>query len=226
MWCTNFTQVGYGKNDFLKLRTPTCNLQFQIPDTLNAPVLLYYQLTNFYQNHRRYVQSYDQDQLKGAFQSNSTVNSSECDPLKTDANGKAYYPCGLIANSLFNDTFLSPVLLNPTGTSASQKTYKMTNQGIAWDSDKDLYGPTKYKTWEVTPPPNWRERYPEYNETFPFPELHTDEEFQVWMRTAGLPTFSKLALRNDNDAMESGRYEMAIYDCKSSPGRTQGPDCS
>ena len=90
----------------------------------------------------------------------------------------------------------------------------MSNQGIAWSSDKDLYGPTKYELSQVVPPPNWRERYPEYNETFQFPDLHEDEAFQVWMRTAGLPTFSKLALRNDDDDMEAGRYEIGIYDCK------------
>jgi hypothetical protein len=65
----------------------------------------------------------------------------------------------------------------------------------------------------VVPPPNWALRYPEYNESFPFPDLHDYEEFQVWMRTAGLPTFSKLALRNDNDVMRRGTYQIEIYDC-------------
>ena len=40
------------------------------------------------------------------------------------------------------------------------------------------------------------------------------EEFQVWMRTAGLPTFSKLALRNDNQTMKAGNYQVDIDDCK------------
>jgi hypothetical protein len=90
----------------------------------------------------------------------------------------------------------------------------MTNQSIAWSSDKDLYGTTQYKRDQVVPPPNWRERIPEYNDNFPFPDLHEDEAFQVWMRTAGLPTFSKLALRNDDDVMESGRYVIEIFDCE------------
>lgn len=30
------------------------------------------------------------------------------------------------------------------------------------------------------------------------------------MRTAGLPTFSKLALRNDKDVMGAGRYQVDI----------------
>jgi hypothetical protein len=32
------------------------------------------------------------------------------------------------------------------------------------------------------------------------------------MRTAGLPTFSKLAQRNDNDKLRIGTYRMKIYD--------------
>lgn len=213
-WCKEYQMVQYGNSDSYQVRTPVCKIQFQIPDNLNPPVLLYYQLTNFYQNHRRYVKSFDQDQLKGQYRSNSSIDGSDCDPLKLDHDGKAYYPCGLIANSLFNDTYTSPVLLNTIADSDSQQTYKMTDNGIAWSSDKDLYGPTKYNFSEVSPPPNWRVRYPTYNETFPFPELHEDEAFQVWMRTAGLPTFSKLARRNDDDVMPIGRYMIEINDCK------------
>ena len=216
-WCRNTTEVSYGTEDNVQVTAPTCHLQFYNPDRLHAPVLLYYRLTNFYQNHRRYVKSFDQDQLKGAFRSNATIKGSDCDPLQTDPEtGKAYYPCGLIANSMFNDTFHPPILLSTSGSSMSNVTYNMTRQGIAWQSDSNLYGETAYKLTDVVPPRNWRKRYPTYNESFPFPDLKTWEEFQVWMRTAGLPTFSKLALRNDQEIMEIGRYEIAIYDCGSS----------
>lgn len=196
--------------------TNVCSLQFYIPDDLPAPILLYYRLTNFYQNHRRYVKSFDQDQLDGKFESNDTISNSNCDPLKLDpVTGKAYYPCGLIANSQFNDTFHSPVALNSAGANADNVTYVMTNQGISWDTDKDLYNPTAYTVDDVVPPPNWRLRYPNgYNAQFPLPDLHNMPEFQVWMRTAGLPSFSKLALRNDSTAMASGRYQIDIYDCE------------
>ena len=171
-------------------------------------------MTNFYQNHRRYVQSFDQSQLQGHARSNKSIKGSDCDPLQTDENGKAYYPCGLIANSIFNDTFQNIVLLNARSSSAEEKPYNMTNKGIAWDSDRDLYGKTSYNYSEVVPPPNWREQYPEYSDNFPFPDLNQWDAFQVWMRTAGLPQFSKLALRNDDEPMEAGRYEIEIYDCK------------
>lgn len=195
--------------------TPVCTLQFSIPNDIGPPVYLYYRLTNFYQNHRRYVKSLDTDQLKGKALSNDTIGTSSCNPLKLDHNGKAYYPCGLIANSIFNDTLNSPVAVSTSGGQESQQ-YRMTNEGIAWSSDSSMYKKTHYTNSQVSPPPNWHNRYPNgYTDENPIPDLSQYEEFQVWMRTAGLPTFSKLALRNDNETMTAGTYQMDIYDCKS-----------
>ncbi len=193
-----------------------CLLQFTVPHDLNPPVFLYYRLTNFYQNHRRYVKSLDTNQLRGDAVSGPTIAKSNCDPLKTGIDGKPYYPCGLIANSLFNDTFNNPILLNVGGRNQMNQTYDMTNEGIAWDSDKALYGPTKYKPADIAVPPNWREQYPEdtYSEDHPPPNLETYEEFQVWMRTAGLPAFSKLARRNDTEKMQCGVYQLNIVDSR------------
>ncbi|KAL4801424.1 ligand-effect modulator 3 family [Aspergillus unguis] len=184
-----------------------CRLEFNIPDPIGAPVFMYYRLSNFYQNHRRYVKSLDMDQLKGKAVKNSTINGGQCDPLKLDDSGKAYYPCGLIANSMFNDTIYSPVLLNDQ--SGEGESYVMTNKGIAWDSDKELIKKTEYKPGEVVPPPNWQKRYPD-NYTDAIPDLHEDEDFMVWMRTAALPTFSKLSRRNDTQTMQPGRYRLDI----------------
>ena len=58
---------------------------------------LYYKLERFYQNHRRYVKSRDDNQLHGR----SGTPQSTCDPLGT-SNGSAVAPCGYIANSMFN----------------------------------------------------------------------------------------------------------------------------
>jgi hypothetical protein len=191
-----------------------CTLQFSIPNDIGPPVYLYYRLTDFYQNHRRYVKSLDTTQLGGTASSNGTIGSSSCSPLRLDHNGKAYYPCGLIANSIFNDTLNSPLAVNPAGSQTSQQ-YRMTNKGIAWDTDASLYKKTKYTNEQVSPPPNWHTRYPHgYTAENPIPDLSKYEEFHVWMRTAGLPTFSKLALRNDNETMTAGIYQMEIYDCE------------
>ncbi|KAF2397086.1 Lem3/Cdc50 [Trichodelitschia bisporula] len=203
----HFTRPVQYENNVTVPDTNICALQFDIEHDLKPPVLLYYRLTNFYQNHRRYVKSFDQQQLKGDARSPDQIKKSDCDPLELDEDGKPYYPCGLIANSMFNDTFNSPQLLGKANT-----TYIMTNKGIVWDSDKDLYKETKYKPDEIVPPRNWRRKWPAYNESIPPPNLHTDEAFQVWMRTAGLPTFSKLALRNNIAPLVQGRYSIEIWD--------------
>lgn len=196
--------------------TTQCTLEFNIPEDMNPPVLLYYRLTNFYQNHRRYVKSFEPEQLKGTAVDNVTISTSACDPIKNDpTTGKPYYPCGLIANSLFNDTFYDPVLLNVqagSNSNSNNETYVMNStSGISWDSDRDLYGKTSYKPGDIIPPPNWQVRYPNnYTDANPPPNLALDEAFQVWMRTAGLPTFSKLAQRNDTAPMKEGTYQLLV----------------
>ncbi len=61
----------------------------------------YYGLVNYYQNHRRYVRSRDDNQLLGK----TAAVSSDCQPFQyTSINGTNidYTPCGAIANSKFN----------------------------------------------------------------------------------------------------------------------------
>lgn len=188
--------------------TTICSLYFDIPHNIGPPVFMYYRLTNFYQNHRRYVQSLHLPQLQGEAVPNKTISGSPCDPLTLDPSGKAYYPCGLIANSLFNDTIHSPKWVN-------HGIYHMTNKGIAWESDKQRIKNTKYKPWQVVPPPNWQKRYPNNYTEENMPQLHDDEEFMVWMRTAGLPAFSKLSRRNDTAHMPAGTYILDIEHRKS-----------
>lgn len=201
-----------------EVESDLCHLKFTTPEGMGPPVLFYYHLTNFYQNHRRYVDSFDTDQLKGKARSYGQIKGSDCDPLYGDKGEELpYYPCGLIANSMFNDTFSSPIEQNPSGAGNDEPSvYQMNNStNIAWDSDRDLYGDkTDYGPDDCLPPPNWIERYPDgrYTEEYPPPSLKDWEAFHVWMRTAGLPTFSKLYQRNDSTAMEEGTYEIVIQD--------------
>jgi hypothetical protein len=208
------TSVTYNEGSYFKdiviPSTNVCRLQFDIEHNLTAPVYMYYRLSNFYQNHRRYVKSYDQSQMDGNVRDGGTLKGGDCAPLDVDSEGKPYYPCGLIANSIFNDTLQSPFLLNPPGGGNASE-YTMSSTGIAWNSDKDLYKKTKYTPDQVVPPPNWRKKFPSYNESN-FPDISEFEQLFVWMRTAGLPTFSKLALRKDSGDMQQGRYQVEIWD--------------
>lgn len=196
------------------VETTQCTLNFSILEPMEPPVLFYYRLTNFYQNHRRYAKSFNTNQLSGQAVSASSIDSSDCTPLTTITldNGTKipYYPCGLAPNSVFNDTFSSPVLLDPPNSN-DPWTYQMNNNsGISWASDKDLYGNSSYDWANVAVPPNWVLRYPNnYSDEY-HPDLVDDEAFQVWMRLAGLPTFSKLAQRNDTTVMQAGTYSVDI----------------
>jgi LEM3 (ligand-effect modulator 3) family / CDC50 family len=93
----------------------------------------------------------------------------------------------------------------------ANETYNMTSHNIAWASDRARFKKTTYTNEQVEPPPNWALRYPEgYTDDNPIPDLSTFYDLQVWMRTAGLPTFSKLALRNEKQIMKAGTYQINI----------------
>lgn len=186
-----------------------CRIQFEIPHRIKGPLYLFYRLKNFHQNHRRYVKSFSEDQLNGKAASVADIKDTvglNCEPLSLDENGKRIYPCGLIANSLFNDTF-SSTLEAVNGTSTS---YAMTNDGIAWSTNKNRYQKTQYSHEDIVPPPNWAKKFPNgYNATN-VPDILTWAEFQNWMYTSAFADFHKLALKNDNDAIEQGTYEISV----------------
>jgi len=61
-----------------------CTINLPIETTIEAPIYVYYQLENFYQNHRRYVKSRSNEQLLG---NNLAVDDLEaCDPIITNAD--------------------------------------------------------------------------------------------------------------------------------------------
>jgi len=105
-----------------------CTLTIPIQDTMKAPVYVYYKLTNFYQNHRRYVKSRSDPQLSG----DDISSVSSCDPVDV-SSGQPLYPCGLIANSVFNDTFNATLTVSggtPVDMTEIAGTWVKT--GISW----------------------------------------------------------------------------------------------
>ena len=102
---------------------------------------------------------------------------------------------------------------------ATQQTYNFTDKGITWSGESKKYKPAGYGSpSDVSPPPNWAAKYPDgYTE---FPDLAADEHLQVWMRTAGLPTFRKLFFRNDQETMAKGTYRIEAYMSESSAFRS------
>jgi len=102
-----------------------CSVSMTAPKAMQAPVYVYYQISNFYQNHRRYVKSFDKSQMLGSEVAGSLLEKS-CEPLVYNGT-QLLNPCGLIANSLFNDRIL---------VSSGQDTQY---DGTAWAADASKY---------------------------------------------------------------------------------------
>ncbi|XP_046877326.1 cell cycle control protein 50A-like [Hypomesus transpacificus] len=209
-------------------RPCTCVLPFSLEQPFESNVFMYYGLSNFYQNHRRYVKSRDDSQLNGDSGS-LTKPSKECEPYAFNDN-KAIAPCGAIANSMFNDT-LELFYFDPNGTRVQ---IPLMRKGIAWWTDKhvkfrnpDANNPNLTSVFQgTTKPINWRK---------PVYELDDDlenngfinEDFIVWMRTAALPTFRKLyriiqKKNNMTPTLPRGNYTLEVtynYPVRSFEGR-------
>lgn len=205
-----------------------CVLAFSLDQPFESNVFMYYGLSNFYQNHRRYVKSRDDSQLNGDERSLKDP-SKECEPYRTSEN-RPIAPCGAIANSMFNDT-LELFYIDPNGTKNS---IPLTKKGIAWWTDKHVKfrnpsssNPNLTAVFQDTAKPiNWRK---------PVYELDTDsenngfinEDFIVWMRTAALPTFRKLhrIIQKKNSmtpTLPRGNYTLEViynYPVRSFDGR-------
>eukprot|EP00406_Dinophysis_acuminata_P016530 CAMPEP_0179328440 /NCGR_PEP_ID=MMETSP0797-20121207/62525_1 /TAXON_ID=47934 /ORGANISM="Dinophysis acuminata, Strain DAEP01" /LENGTH=429 /DNA_ID=CAMNT_0021040889 /DNA_START=14 /DNA_END=1300 /DNA_ORIENTATION=- len=110
------------------------SIEFELDSDMESPILIYYQLEGFHQNHRRYVKSRDDDQLRGVDGPKLTeAELSTCSPA-ISSGGRVNYPCGLIAKSVFNDKFL--ILEKRPGSSDWQKLpVKSDAKTIAWPSD-------------------------------------------------------------------------------------------
>ncbi|KAH9625787.1 hypothetical protein KSS87_006031 [Heliosperma pusillum] len=161
----------------------TCSLNVTVPKQMKHPVYVYYQLDNFYQNHRRYVKSRNDKQLRSKAYEQSTTN---CEPEETAEMSKApIVPCGLIAWSLFNDTYQFSV---------DSKSLGVNKKGIAWESDR------KHKFGSDVYPKNFQSQGliggGKLNSSIPLSE---QEDLIVWMRTAALPKFRKLYGKIEED---------------------------
>lgn len=190
-----------------------CQVQFTIPNDIQGPIYMFYRLTKFHANHRQFAKSFSEDQINGKVASVSTIKDTvgqNCQPLSVNDDGKIIYPCGLIANSMFNDTFTDTLLsVNSTSTGAGED-YVMSKSGISWSTNPNRFKKTKYNPDDVVPPPNWIKMFPQGYTEDNMPDISTWEEFQNWMSPAVLSDFANLVQRNDTHTLLSGVYETSI----------------
>jgi len=183
-----------------------CQIRFHIDEELKEPVYLYFRMENYYQNYRQYVKSRDNDQLMDKHPINNYDKlKGNCYPKISLHNKKhkkdVFLPCGLIAWSYMNDTFA-------VRKDNAERTYlKQHNDDIAWNSDvRKLFKNIPHDTEGV--------RIPGIQE-------FTYQPFIVWMRTAALPSFYKLAKVIKED-MKPGTYRIIIannYDVSEFDGK-------
>jgi hypothetical protein len=171
-----------------------CNKTITIPQEMQGPIFVYYEIDGFYQNHRLYANSISYSQLKGNEISESQA-SSDCDPIvhNKDIHGRTIaidntttldpegiaYPCGMVAYTIFNDSF---TLWNKS------ENLPILGTGITWPSDlKNFAKGNSSVMW--------------YNVT--------EERFINWVRIASMPNFRKLWGRIEG-SLNKGMYTIEI----------------
>ncbi|XP_003705652.1 cell cycle control protein 50A isoform X1 [Megachile rotundata] len=172
-----------------------CQINFTLPFDFIGKIYMYYGLTNFYQNHRRYVKSRDDNQLLGKL---SDVVSGDCAPFAYDSENRPIAPCGAIANSLFSDELTLFSVKHNTSV-------PLLKTGIAWPSDKNIKfrnpeGDLREAFKDFAKPKNWNKYIYELDEENESNNGFQNEDLIVWMRTAALPNFRKLYRRVDHTA--------------------------
>ncbi|XP_007892977.1 cell cycle control protein 50B [Callorhinchus milii] len=190
-----------------------CTIRFTVTQMMKGPIFMYYGLSNFFQNNRKYVISRDDIQLFGDLD-NFQNPSNYCFPFVRDSQKRPIVPCGAIANSLFNDSFT----LYKVGNDNNRSQVVLKSKGISWWTDYNV----KFKNPVTTnnnsvlqaafdgtvKPLNWLR--PAYElDTNPQNNGFQNEDFIVWMRIAALPTFRKLYRRID-EGLTVGKYDLEI----------------
>eukprot|EP00467_Chlorarachnion_reptans_P023424 CAMPEP_0114514962 /NCGR_PEP_ID=MMETSP0109-20121206/16449_1 /TAXON_ID=29199 /ORGANISM="Chlorarachnion reptans, Strain CCCM449" /LENGTH=336 /DNA_ID=CAMNT_0001695069 /DNA_START=58 /DNA_END=1068 /DNA_ORIENTATION=- len=203
------TQCRYDKNSDLdvsecKFQTNdacqngnTCNVTIiftEDMDNSNGPIHFSYGLTNYIQTYRRYVKSISEWQLADKDVDDATET---CAPLE-NFNGSLLYPCGLVANSYFNDTFRGFICQNDNNCQLlTGDEWKQTD--ISWESDRQTkFRARPLRSGETNVGPNGQ-----------LPSID-DENFIVWMRTAGLPDFRNLYSTIDRSFSKGDQLKIEI----------------
>jgi len=234
-----------------------CTINLNVTADMEPPIYMYYKLTRFYQNHRMYVKSRNDPQLAGGTGFTPDDLAPTCKVAGSDSNvgwaradwdsdgeggdlvSNSVSPCGLIAFSMFNDSFQ----LQEVNSSGVYPVVQ-TSADISWESDREIKfknaedgstgnnfpGFAREKTtpcsvWPVTgeAPSADMEAACEAAQLAAADGLSPgwcfkgsglcmeDEHFIVWMRTAGLPNFRKLYAKIDQPLYADREYKVHIW---------------
>jgi hypothetical protein len=157
-----------------------CSLSPIIPEEMKSPIMIYYQIDDFRENHRFYMDNKNDKQLKGEEVSKSDLEKSgECEnslyiedfreygisiPSSLSDNDIAF-PCGLKAKSYFQDEI--------TEFKIFEKEVEITTEDIAYKKDIDTFSKI-----EFNPNKHWTDM--------------AKEQFMIWMRVSPFENPRKL----------------------------------
>jgi hypothetical protein len=183
-----------------------CTMSITLDHDMNAPVYFYYEIDNFYQNHRKYMMSKSDYQLRGK---SDDTSDKECGNFEK-WDEKRIYPCGMIARSVFTDRFRMAVngeelcssemsdnacVLYPANSTDEwndqwarwEQEPNWSKRGIAWRSDED----EKFTYSDSIAASATQSGELQEDSGLDLPRTD-DNDLIVWMRTAALPHFRKL----------------------------------
>lgn len=174
----------------------SCTINFRVDETIKDPYI-YYELENFYGNHRNFVKSLSYSQLRA----DTTSSESTCSPIEENEdvsnpllaldgstlnNDGDANPWGLIAKYHFSDVFALEE------TSPTAQTINIDSFKISHSVDR-----------------NSRFKRPKNNRSIQYVDTG-DEHLMVWYQTDAFPDFIKLYGKLGSD-LESGKdYKITI----------------
>jgi len=185
-------------SDFAEGRPNGAQPERTIVKTLTMPFdivnpLLIYTVGPMYQNYNYYMKSEVYEELYGK-EVPPGKRESRCPERVRIRDGKPLVPCGLKAQSLFNDSFKVGNL-------------PINRQEVAWPSDVDRYGdppdyPNADKEW----------LYKVFPETVTEEMNVKDSDFVNWMRPSAVPRVWNKIGALDNTILKKGQnYTITIH---------------
>ena len=177
-----------------------CSISATIPEEMKSPIMIYYQIDDFRENHRFYMDNKSDKQLKGEEVSKSDLEKSgECENSLYIGDFREYgmstispslddddiaFPCGLKAKSFFQDEIDEFKIF--------EKEVELTTENIAYKKDIDTFSKIEFDQNK-----HWTDM--------------TKEQFMIWMRVSPFENPRKLwAKIKDTDIKKDSTITIKI----------------